>query len=148
MPLKNKSLIEQIKKLKTPLPEEIFNALNKLVPFAACEIAVVNKEGVLLTFRQDKFWKGWHFPGSIIRSGESFADVLKRTAKKELGSALKSFEFLLPMNYPKGARGHSISFVFLCRLKGKPRKGKFFSKMPESIIKEHKELFKKLTTLI
>ena len=144
-----KRLVKKLKAHNGELPEETFNALNKVLAFPACEMAVADKQKrLLLTWRKDKFWKGWHFPGSVLRNKEEFAEALQRTAQKELGRGLKSFKFLFPMNYPKGARGHSVTFVFLCRLNGKPKNGKFFKIMPKSIIPEHRQLWKRLKNVL
>ena len=143
----HKNLSKAIRKLKFPIPVEIFNALNATIPISACEIVIFDKsKGLLLTWREDEFWKGWHFPGSIIRKGEKFEQTLKRVAKDELGRNLKSHQFIFPMNYHNGPRGHSVSFVFLCELSGQPKDGKFFKTMPKDIIKDHRELWKNFQT--
>ncbi|MFA6919226.1 MAG: NUDIX hydrolase [Patescibacteria group bacterium] len=147
----NKKEIERLsfllKKIDSPnkgLPQPVFDALVNIVPFVACELVIVSKEGILLTWRDDKWFKGWHFPGGLLRFRESFEDRIKKVADKELGIKLNKHKFLFTINYIKGSRGHCISFIFLCSTSMAPVDGKFFRKMPKDIIKEHRELWYKL----
>ena len=137
------SLVNKVKDPRKGLPEPVFLALCKLVPFVACEIVIINKKKeILLTWRKDKWWKGWHFPGGLMRFKENFEERLKKTALSELGVKIEKFKFLFPVNYNKNTRGHSVSLVFLCEAKTKPKEGKFFKKMPRNIIDEHKETWR------
>ncbi len=151
-PKEIKTFIRLVKKIHSSgheLPEAVFDALCKILPSAACEIIVSDrKQGFLLTYRKDKFWKGWHFPGSVLRNHEEFVGALKRIAKEELDSDLRFYKFLFPMNYSRGKRGHSVTFVFWCALKGSPKTGKFFKIMPKNIIAEHKQLWKKVKKFV
>lgn len=145
------ALVRLLGKVKNPekgLPAEVFNALTRIVPFSACEMVVINKnKEILLTHREDQWWKGWHIPGGLLRMNEDFKTRLSKVAKNELGAKLKSFKFLFPMNYPKTPRGHDVSLVFLCTLSGKPQHGTFFKNLPKNTIKEHVVLYKKLQKL-
>jgi len=146
-----KELVELLGKLSNPekgLPGEVFNALTRIVPFSACELVVVNtKKEILLTYREDRWWKGWHIPGGLLRMNEDFKTRLGKVAKNELGAKLKSFKFLFPINYKKTPRGHDVSLVFLCILTGKLQHGTFFKNLPKNTIKEHNILYKKLREL-
>lgn len=147
-----KRLVKLLGKIENPykgLPQEIFIALTKLVPFISCEVVLVHaKKEILLTWRNDQWWTGWHLPGGLMRLGESFKESLRNTAKRELGIRLTSFEFLFLHNYQKGQRGHAISLVFLCRTNQKPNDGKFFKTMPEDLIAIQKPLWHKLKRLV
>lgn len=137
-------LIALLKKIKNPqlgLPQPVFDALVKIVPFVSCELIIVNKKGILLTWREDKWWKGWHFPGGLIRYKESFEKRIQKTALSELGIRIKKYEFLFPINYLDSPRNHGISLIFLCMTDMIPNDGKFFKKMPQDIIREHKKLW-------
>tara|TARA_Y100000310_G_scaffold331174_1_gene404265 strand:- start:686 stop:1153 length:468 start_codon:yes stop_codon:yes gene_type:complete len=135
-----------VKKIKKPeLQQEVFDSLVEVVPFAACEMVIVNKQNeILLTWREDGIWKGWHFPGGLLRFGDSFEHRLKQVARIELGTKLKSHKFLLPINYKGIGRGHAVSFLFVCQLTGQPKDGKFFKAMPKDIIPDHKLTWKKV----
>lgn len=146
-----KQLVKLLRKVKNPhngLPEQIFIALTKIVPFVACEMALVNsKKKILLTWRDDQWWTGRHFPGGLMRLGESFEENLQNTARRELGIKLASFKFLFLHNYQKGRRGHAISLVFLCRTNQKPHDGKFFKAIPKDLIAIQKPLWRKVRKL-
>ncbi|MEK9154608.1 MAG: NUDIX domain-containing protein [Patescibacteria group bacterium] len=140
-----KQLSSLLKKIKNPhegLPQPVFDALLNVVPFFACELVIVGKKGILLTWREDKWWKGWHFPGGLLRYRESFDERIAKVAFNELGINIKKSKFLFLKNYDQGIRCHTISAVFLCKTDMTPKDGKFFEKMPKNIIEEHKELWK------
>ncbi len=140
-----KIIVDKIKQPEKGIEQAVFDILCKITTHVACELIVVNQLGeILLTFRQDNFWQGWHFPGGLLRYRESFESRLKKVTKLELGVKLKSTKFLFPQNYTQSKRGHDVSLVFLCELKSKPKIGKWFKQMPKNIISEHKELWKKV----
>lgn len=147
-----KQLVKLLKKVKNPnrgLPEPLFLALSKIVPFASCEMAIVNeKKELLMAWRDDEWWTGWHFPGGVMRYGESFEMSLQNTARRELGIKLKSYKFLFPVNYTNSERGHTVSFIFLCTTGQKPKDGKFFKTMPKNIISLHKPVWRQVQKMI
>lgn len=145
-----KELSRLLLKIDNPhegLPQEVFDSLVKIVPFASCELIIVNKKGVLLTWREDKYWHGWHIPGGLMRFRDSFDERIKKVAKEELGVNIKKYKFLFPINYVNCSRGHAVSLVFLCHVDATPKDGKFFKKMPKDIIKEHIETWRELQKL-
>lgn len=139
----------RIKNPKKGLPQGLFEVLCKLVVFPATEVVVINdKQEILLTWRDDKWWKGWHIPGGLIRFGESFEQRLKQVVKNELKTELKSFKFLFAENYALEKRGHTIGNFFLCELKGKPKVGQFFKNPPKDMILQHRKVWRKLKSAI
>ena len=147
-----KQLVKLLGKVKNPhkgLPEPLFSALTKIVPFASCEIVIMNhKKELFLTWRDDEWWQGWHFPGGLMRYKESFERSLQNTAKRELGIRLSSFKFIFPVNYNKGPRGHSVSFIFLCQTRQKPKVGNFFKTMPKDMISLHKPVWRQARKML
>ncbi|MFA5062288.1 MAG: NUDIX domain-containing protein [Patescibacteria group bacterium] len=143
-----KQLSSLLKKIDNPhegLPQPVFDALLGIVPFVACELAVVNKKGeLLLTWRSDKWWRGWHFPGGLMRFRETFEERIDAVAWKELGVNLESAKFLFAKDCSQASRGHVVSLTFLCKTFMTPKQGKFFKKMPKNIIENHKELWEKI----
>lgn len=140
-------MISLLKKIDNPhegLPQPVFDALCGMVPFVACELVIVDKKGILLTWRNDKWWRGWHFPGGLFRFRESFEERIKKVARKELGVNIKSFKLLFVKDCSQGARGHVVSLVFRCETVMTPKHGKYFQKMPKNIIEEHREFWKKI----
>jgi len=141
-----KQLVSLLKKIDKPhegLPQPVFDALVKIVPFAACELAVVNDKGeFLLTWREDEWYKGWHFPGGLFRFRESFKERIKQVARKELGVNITKYKFLFVKDCSQSQRGHVVSLVYRCEAAKIPKRGQFFSKMPKNIIAGHEELWK------
>ncbi|MFA7653851.1 MAG: NUDIX hydrolase [Candidatus Magasanikbacteria bacterium] len=142
-----KQLVSLLKKIDKPhegLPQSVFDALCGVVPFVACELVVVSeKNEILMEWRQDKWWHGWHFPGGLLRFRERFEERLDKVAWDELGINLVSHKFLYAEDCSQGKRGHVISLVFMCKTMMKPIHGKFFKKMPKNIIEAHKELWER-----
>lgn len=149
---KTKQLVELLGKVKSPLkglPEPLFLALTKIIPFASCEIVIMNENNeLLLTRRDDEWWRGWHFPGGLMRYGETFFDSLQNTARRELGIKLTSYKFLFPWNYTNSSRGHTVSFIFLCTTRQKPKVGKFFKTMPRDTVRLHKPVWRQVRKMI
>lgn len=141
------SLIKKIDKPHEGLPQPVFDALLNIVPFVACELVIKNKKGILLTWREDKWWKGWHIPGGLLRYRENFDERIQKVAWEELGVNITNYKFLFPINYSQGIRGHVVSLIFICETKMTPKDGKFFKKMPKDIIEAHKELWEKVAEI-
>lgn len=142
-----KKLSELLLKIDNPkdgLPQNVFNSLINIIPFISCELIIRTKEGILLTWRNDEYWQGWHIPGGLMRFRDSFDRRIKEVAKIELGVKVKKYKFLFPINYVNCSRGHAVSLVFLCEIDSLPKDGKFFKKMPKNIINEHVETWNKL----
>lgn len=135
-------LLRKVEGQHEELPKNVFHALLKVVPFIACEVAVKNDKGeILLTERNDRYWKGWHIPGGLLRYKESFEERIQFVAKNELGIHVDSIRFLGPVNHTDDKRGHAVSLVFVCTTPDKPSHGKWFKESPKNIIEHHKEIF-------
>ena len=140
-----------LKKIDNPhegLPQPIFDALLRIVPFVACELVITDKKGILLTYRHDKWFKGWHLPGGLMRYNESFQERIDHVIKNELGVKVINIKFLFPYNYNFCVRGHGVSLFFLCQTDKKPKNGKYFKKMPKNIIPAHKKVWEQVSNLI
>ncbi|MEK9175436.1 MAG: hypothetical protein AAB795_02465, partial [Patescibacteria group bacterium] len=48
---------------------------------------------ILLAYRDDDFYKGWHIPGSILRYGDSILKAQNRIALGELGLTVSRVRF-------------------------------------------------------
>ncbi len=150
-PKELKQVSSLLKKVDNPhegLPQPIFDAMAKLTPFIACEIVLAGPDGILLTWREDKWWKGWHFPGGLMRFRESFLDRIQQVAMREIGIKIHKYDFLFLKNCNMAGRAHAVSLVFRCYAKDRPKKGKFFKKMPPDIIDGHKDMWKKAYKMI
>ncbi len=139
-----RDLLLQHQKQTGQLPAFYFYEFSKLVPMPAYELLILRgepgKREVLLTQREadDPFWpSAWHFPGTIIRNGDSINKIHERLAKEIEETALfgmpKLFEFDITDNH-RGWGTHT--FFTLEWTGGEPKNGKFFllTSLPEPII--------------
>lgn len=126
-------------------------------PVTSIELIIKNKkQELLLTYRNDCDFKGWHFPGSLFRRFESFKEACERIAKEELGVKIDNIYKgigINNLNSPKGhkrlykGRTYSIHYVgVVCMAdlaQGQtPEDGRFFYEQPKEIIDAHKPIFK------
>ncbi|HCM53140.1 TPA: hypothetical protein DIS57_04255 [Candidatus Wolfebacteria bacterium] len=142
------TLLGKIEDPHSGLPQPVFDALCDVVPFIACELVVMNEKGeILLTWREDQWWKGWHFPGGLMRYRETVDERIKKMAIAEVGLHIKKYKFLFPLNYWNSPRGSGVSLVFLSK-SDRPAEGTFFKTMPKDIIPEHRILWKNVRKAI
>lgn len=134
------------------LPREEFESLLKSVPLSTVECVIKSEEGVLLTKREMKPFRGyWHIPGGFVGYGETFEEAVKRVVKRETGLNAKAETFLGYYDKPHlDPRGHVLGHVFLAKIVSgnlngaEPDKIRFFKKIPEKTIRFHKEILKRL----
>ena len=138
-------LLGKIDNPQNGLPLPVFESLCRLVPFVACELIIMNdKNQILLTWREDEFWKGWHFPGGLMRYRESVDERVRKTALDEVGVGIESYEFLGFEDCHNSLRGPVMSLLFICHIKEDPKCGKFFNSMPADIIESHKVVWNRI----
>lgn len=135
---------------KTPaiphIPEELFiPIMRKNVP-VTIDLAIARGKKILLTYRRDAYFTGWHFPGSFMAPGETAAEAVKRTARVEAGLNIRNAKLLGVTNCVHGRRFHFVSFFFLSTAADRPTDGKWFSKQPSDLIPGHKHLWRIATT--
>lgn len=131
--------------------KNVFEAFFPVFPFALCELAVVREingiSHVLLWYRDDEYYKGWHIPGGYILRGEQPEETIRRVLMKETGLTLQKAEFMRYFNaYPSNAPvpNHQVALLFLCAAKGEPRQGTFYplDAVPSDTLSHHKEYLK------
>jgi colanic acid biosynthesis protein WcaH len=147
---------------KKGLPQELFYFVSQLTPLINVDLLVKNKKGqTLLTWRDDEFYgPAWHIPGGIIRFKESIEERIQQVALTELGCPVRCSEAPIHVrnmiNTERDIRGHFISLLYICELKGEPDSAKkwlvdqplagqwaWHDSAPENLIKVH-EIFRKI----
>src|SRR3989344_6749231 len=134
-----------------PLGTPLFNAISPLVVQSAVEAVCLRlnpekKVEVYLIQRSlnDTAYPGeWHCPGSVMRPGEDFDDVFARLEEGEFIGKLSQKQFIANMNSPREARGHFLSVIYLCLLRGKTNlRGAWFpvDNLPNKTVNHHKEV--------
>jgi ADP-ribose pyrophosphatase YjhB (NUDIX family) len=107
------------------LPMELFYFVSRMTPLVNVDLLIRNDEhAILLTWRHDQFYKGWHIPGGIIRFKEKAADRIRAVAESELGATVDAdptpLEVQEKQNCERDVRGHFISLLYVARLTSPP----------------------------
>ena len=148
------TLIELLNKInpKQPYGTELFNALARLTVSVAIEAVCLRQNlenqdiEIYLAQRSSDdsaYPNEWHCPGSVMRPGESFEDVLQRLAGREFKANLISAKFVANINpspLSPEERGHFLSIVYLCVVEeAQNQRGKWFSidNLPDRIVEGH-----------
>jgi ADP-ribose pyrophosphatase YjhB (NUDIX family) len=110
---------------RSGLPEEVFHLVTRLTPMANVDLLIRNeRREILLTWRDDETYRGWHIPGGIIRYKERMADRVAEVARLELGAIVTIKGEPVAVNEiihaSRRVRGHFIAFLFECDLAGEP----------------------------
>lgn len=107
------------------LSNELFYFVSRLTPLVNVDLFVQNEaREVLLTWRKDRFYDGWHVPGGIIRFKEFAADRIRAVARAELGVEVEADDkpLLIHEKHAKDrdVRGHFIALLYRTRLRSQP----------------------------
>jgi len=138
------------------LPIELFYFVSRLTPLVNVDLLIRNVRGeILLTWREDQFYRGWHIPGGIIRFKETAAERIKAVAMSELGATVEAdsepCEVHEKQNCQRDVRGHFISLLYVTRLRSGPDAAKacvdpdhpqngqwaWHGRCPESLLPNH-----------
>lgn len=110
------------------LGEDWFLTISSLTPMVNVDL-LLQRSGstgreTLLTWRDDAFYRGWHFPGGVVRFQEDLGTRVKRVALTELGQSVTKIEGPLVVrnivNPSRRLRGHFVSLLFRAELDGEP----------------------------
>lgn len=131
------------------LPQAVFDRIVKMIPVVGCELVIFNsKKEVLLIWRHDEYYRGWHTPGGLLRFKESFGSRIQKVARNELGVRVVSFRLIDVYNFTNDPRGHAVGLVFLCKINGTPRNGTFFKVIPKNALSHQKPFLKRARALV
>src|SRR5438105_3537937 len=71
------------------LPKPVFDLLSRITPVVNVDLLIRNdRREILLTWRDDELYHGWHVPGGVVRFKERMADRVAAVARIELGTAV------------------------------------------------------------
>lgn len=141
--------------------ERCYDTIHKLLPMPYVEMALVRKikgrtHEILLDYRDDGFWLGWHIPGGWYRCGSwTIEEAENAVAMEELGIEVMIHPVLtyegnqIFHSYKwdgntREGHYHPISLVVICVEKTpgslvETKTRKFFSSVPENMITRHDE---------
>lgn len=156
----NLELIYLLNKIEWPVTPDLFDAICNNLSVNPIDLAVLREgdEGpeIFLIYREDNFFKGWHFPGSVILPGRTVSFALKDIVEREIGTSTEglTFEFVGFHQFMKGGsfgecpRGQEVDLFHVLFLDRETKietdeSRKFFpiSKFPDDILSHHKVLF-------
>jgi len=131
-------------------PYGIFEKImSKTVP-TAVELIIVHDGKIFLTWREDKFFHGWHTPGSYISLGETLLQTAQRIADREVpGIKIKSTEIIGGVSHNNSNRFHDFSALVAVEFEGNIKtEGKWFSEEPKDLIEAHKPFWPTIEKLL
>lgn len=116
-------LAEMGKDPKGFFPQGAWDPLQKAFALPYLELLIVRRSWrswfrrqILLSYRSDEFWKGWHIPGGLWRTRHSLVDGVASLAKKELGPDAR-LKILVKGGWEKWLDhpyGYPISHLVIC----------------------------------
>ncbi|MEK7217571.1 MAG: NUDIX domain-containing protein [Patescibacteria group bacterium] len=146
-----------MEKIKYPFTIKEFRAIYSKVPRLCVELIIKDSNGILLTLRRTKSWRGlWHIPGGTLYYNETISDCIHRIAMDELGIRVKIKKFLGYNEYLDDEKksqefGTTIGLLFLCAIDSGDLRGSnqaekinFYKKLPTNIIPQHRTFLKKM----
>ena len=138
----------------TQITGEVWHALVKKFPTVAIELIVLDKEQrVFLVYRNDREFKGWHYPGSVWNDWETIDERLERLIQREINSESginisKPYPIGWGAEYKDSSKGSIVTrstccLYFVAFLKGEyinqEDRGFFsFSDLPEDMLPFHR----------
>ncbi len=144
---------------KNYINQKDYDHIISLMVRVCLDFLVVKNGKVLLTHRLIHPYKGfWHFPGGMVRKGETIDQAAERILIAELGlkpaskELLGYIEYLHLENPEKKIVGHDITLVFRTILEKGPLRGSFqaeemefftYSQLPDKTIPEVKDFIGK-----
>jgi len=113
--------------------------MRKNVP-CGLDLAPIRNGQVFLAYRDDAFFKGWHFLGSHRTPYIDLLADCQRAGEKEMGEniLITKVEIIDWRDRIDNQRFHDIGLVVKCDIEGEPENGEWFSEMPDDLIEIHK----------
>lgn len=136
---------------RKPMGTELFDAIARVTVTVAYEaVAIIEKESgmyVYLVLRNEDdtaYPNQFHVPGSVLRPGESEADVMARLSEKEYDAKITDYHFISNYNGIGEDRGHFFTPIGLVTLESEPKNpsGMWFpiDDLPETTVKHHRDV--------
>ena len=102
---------------------------------ASQELILIRDKKIYLTYREDKWWKGWHTPGVHIKPRETFMETCQRMADSEVpGIRITNAELIKAISAVDNPCFHNIALIVKADFEGEPTGGKWFSEFPPDFL--------------
>jgi len=145
------SLTAKIKKenlLIPNMPLPIWYAVHSILALPTVEIIMTrNGKDFLLAYRKDEYFDGWEIPGGFIGYKESLSEACVRIAKREVGLKPKFEKVITAEVWEDHPYSSGVSIVCVCTVKGEPRRGEFFTEIPQDTISHHADFLRAFLNL-
>lgn len=155
-------LTKRIKFIDGKIPEEAFYAFCEAFVTAVIDLIpyrrLNNEVEILLIYRKDKYYDGFHIPGSVIVPGKTSKETLNSVIDVELGkdSLVSKIDFVGIIDSMKGEgldldkRGQDLKLLYVCKVDGEVMEGEWFTKnnLPKNIIPEHQKVAREIFDFI
>ena len=108
------------------LPIDIFKFVSRHTPLLCVDLLIQNdRRQTLMTWRDDVYFgHGWHFPGGVLRHGESLVAHSHLVSQKELQATIRvdpvPIGFMEYFHKTRPERGHQVIFLLRCRIESPP----------------------------
>ncbi|MGC9603058.1 MAG: NUDIX hydrolase [Minisyncoccia bacterium] len=150
--LEERLTVALLRNLHWPLKQSIFSAIVNKTVSVPIELAVFDEQGrVLMFYRRDDEYDGYHIPGTVLRDNEDVPAAIRRLLKSEVvGGRVTQITSLGWIEIPKGDNPtrHEISLLHSCVLEGpyNGKSGEFFfpDKLPFTTLDHHHTLIKEI----
>lgn len=106
-------------------------------------MVLIHEGKIYLTYREDKYWKGHHIPGTYIGPRETLIDTCQRIADREVPEIkITGAQIIGAVSHPDSPRFHDASLVTAVDFEGEiqgPIKGNWFeiNNPPKDLIDVH-----------
>ncbi|MDO8604210.1 MAG: hypothetical protein Q7K40_02300 [bacterium] len=155
----NFELIRLLNKIEWPVRSDLFDAFCGNMLTSPVDLALLKKSAagfeIFLIYRKDKFFDGWHVPGSVMLPGRTVLTVLKDVMEREINIHEKNFDFkfigfhqfMKGHEFGQCSRGQETELLYVLFLEESTKirtdnERKFFSieKLPDDILSHHQIL--------
>jgi ADP-ribose pyrophosphatase YjhB (NUDIX family) len=124
------------------IPDEAWYPAQEAFSLSYVEMACVRRGNtgraeVLLAYRDDKHFKGWHIPGALWRTRQTLEECLGSLSRRELGQSVR-ITLLAKGGWEKWhdhPYGYPISHIVICSAEGVVESGtlRWFDAVPEGM---------------
>ncbi len=119
---------------RVPGANVFYELCRKVIPLAI-DMVFIKDHKVLLVYRKDAFYDGWHFPGFYRQPYTSLLEDAQNRAHNEVGKDVKiiKVEVIGTRDHFDNPRFHDFGLLTLCQFEGTPNSGEWFREMPKMI---------------
>lgn len=149
-PSETKQFAGLLEKAEWPLDPGVFHALMGMSVSVPIELGAFDRNGkILMVYRDDFEFKGWHLPGTVLRDNKNVSGAITRLVRSEVGVNVSA---PIPLGWLESERDvhptrHAVGLLHVCLLEGEyAGKGQFFDpeNLPKDTLTHHKTIVAKM----